>query len=891
MSNFNLEVLRQHRNDLLLAEVAAWLHDWQKCIDMAIASHWQSNPAISKDKIQQWKSRGATLKPQDFSKRLEAFRLTDGTSEIDMKTLCEEGRNPSSAINHQNHLVKLLGACHDFAHVEKELEVNEAREQSTDRLAQAFGCEDMSPAGLLEPLLKKVAPLLQDPDSLSRVELLRGLREVFAEAWGDTRRPINEVTLWDWSASVASLYKAELARHYLTGEWRQRNQLSWRLLRVNFDRFGLYAKAIKVSDLLAYQCAVDKACDAAKQLVENEYPLGSEVYRDTTGIYFTFPDLDLSAKLAEEIRRRIEEIELEIAPRIALGAGSGNTPTDQLKHILHEQREKAVKELAFSVSLDNYSPCWEAQWKNLPDGKWEVCPVCRLRPKEEEKDACQHCIKRRGSRIEAWKQEPAKTIWLDEITDHNDRIALLVGKFDLDDWLSGERGQMMLVRAEPNDPGGCTPKNPSPARLRRVWETCQRFWTNTVDKTILRQHEYAKDSPDAGLRCTRLFVTPDDKTKWKENVPYDGTINGQPVSLLWRNNEKHFVTIINLQLAARGAKTLQEVQDKWSGQEIEVSDPDSPRKRIQFKIEAVARATDSWGQYRPYLTLLTSPDQFLAFIPASESLEIAKQIREEYREQFGKVQNRLPLFLGLVYFQRKTPLTAAMDTARRMLKQISFPEETWTVECSRKDNINWRVRLGRGEQRLQLDVPVTMGDGTPDVWYPYFFVEDGVNVNDREHHFQLQHNKRWLVHVKDLREGDRVAVTPSRFAYLFLEHTAQRFRFDLDRDVSLLDELPLLIDMWERLRKSGITDTGLRNIANLLETKATLWRHDSREFLHLTETTLKVSGLWQRKDKPDTVTPEDALSGRFFRCLELYLHILKARLKKEREDERQPTTV
>jgi hypothetical protein len=73
------------------------------------------------------------------------------------------------------------------------------------------------------------------------------------------------------------------------------------------------------------------------------------------------------------------------------------------------------------------------------------------------------------------------------------------------------------------------------------------------------------------------------------------------------------------------------------------------------------------GTYTPYLRLLASPDQFLALVPAAAALEIAKNIRQEYQKQFGKVQNRLPLFLGLVFFQRKISLTAVMDTARRML--------------------------------------------------------------------------------------------------------------------------------------------------------------------------------------------------------------------------------
>lgn len=880
MSNFNLEVLRQHRNDLLLAEVAAWLHDMGKCSDEHVTH--QASDCPSRHQYQ-YKRAQSYLLPASIP---PVSLLGDAVS---VKDLIEKGMPKAISQQSEPWILRVLGRCHSVAHVEKELDDNDKstkQRKSDTRLSSAFGIEGPPVSGLTSLLNGLPFGSLTNYNAF-----IAAVKDAFARAIGDTRRPVNEVTLTDWSATVSCSYKSALAGALL-GTQPDPDDLRWRLLRINFDVLGLYAKAIKIADLLAYQDVVRGACEAVKRLVEDEYPLGNEVYRDTTGVYFTFPDLDLWPELRDLLRKTVEGVEGELMPRIAVGSAPGQTATEQLARILHHERSEARKALAYPVDPENDSLCWQQQWSNAPS-KSEVCPVCRLRPMPEGEETCEHCWNRRQSRIEAWKNNPAQTIWLDEIADHNDRIALLVGKFDLEKWLSGDLVQTMLVQAKQNDPEGCKPKNPSPARLRRVWETCQRFWADTVENTILEQYQYANDRSDVALRCSRLFVTPDHKAVWRENVPYDGTIGGQPISLLWRNNEKHFVTIINLQLAAGGAKTLQEVQDKWSGQGIEVSDPDNPRKRIQFKIDAVARATDSWEQYRPYLTLLTSPDQFLAFIPASESLAIAERIRQEYQRQFGKVQNRLPLFLGLVFFQHKTPLMAVMDTARRMLKQLPIPmhEETWTVECSRQGNPNWHLRLSRGEQRVSLDVPVTMGDGTTeDAWYPYFFVENGVNINGRLYRFQ--HNDgRWLVHVKDLHEGDRISITPSRFAYLFLEHTAQRFRFNPDRDVSLLDELPLLIEMWERLHQSGMTDTDLRSVAAILETKAEMWGCESQEFLHLTETTLKVSGLWQRKDKPDTVTPEEVLSGRFSRCLELYLRILKARLKKENDHERQPATV
>jgi hypothetical protein len=695
-----------------------------------------------------------------------------------------------------------------------------------------------------------------------RATFVPQVERLFDTALGDTRRPVNEVTLSDWSGAVAALYKSALSGALLGIKPANPDDLRWRLLRVNFDVLALYAKAIKIGDLLGYQRAVDEACETVKKLIEEEYPLGNEIYRDSTGIYFTFPDLDLPADLAQEIRHRVESVEMELAPRIAVTVGDGTTATDQLKSILGKARKEALETLAQPFDSQQLSACWQQQWKTADDGKWEVCPVCRLRPMREGKEACETCMQRRMSRIKTWESDPAQTIWIDEIADHNDRVALIVGRFGLDDWLSGNLVQTMLVKAVRGNPNDCIPKNPSPARLRRVWETCQRFWTETVEREILaRHHCYGAQNPS--LRCARLLLTPDKTSGWREDVPYDGAVDGGAISLLWRKDGQQFITISNLELAG----------DIQPGQTIFVSEPDRPQQ-ISFVVQSKAQATGKMGAYTPCLRLLASPDQFLALVPAAAALEIAKNIHQEYQKQFGKVQNRLPLFLGLVFFQRKISLTAVMDTARRMLA-APLKDELWKVG---KDVTSGQVKFMND---VEWNIPTVMGDGTtPDNWYPYFFFSGTPGC--AQHYFQ--HNGSWLVHVNDLKQGNEVKVIPSRFTYLFLENTARRFRFDPERDVMLLDELPRLMKMWDDLKGSGITDTGLRNVQALLERKGETWGRDSKEFEHLARTTLKEAGLFERKDQngnplPDVVTPQDVVSGRFARCLELHLYILKLKIK------------
>ncbi len=912
MSSSKLDALKQHRNDLRLAEVAALLHDVGKFCNLHVETYseggsrkWSTRDAykavvdspgavirLSKaaanipkpDVLKASSPKASDFLTQDFKAALEQDVIALFGETYTLVELVMLGTPGFAAQQSRAQLLDgkdgwlpaVLGVCHNEAHHDKQEPARKEGVQTWPRVfaSTPFGFEeeiivvDSSRASLDERLKHLSIP----NSALDK----RGLLSELAYGLGDTRRPINEITLADWAATVAALYKSALATCVLEGrkrgirKWKERlidHDLRWRLLRVNFDVLGLYAKAIKIADLLAYQKAVEHACQAVKQLVEEEYPLGNEVCWDTTGIYFTFPDLDLPPQLAEEIRRHVEQVEPELTPRIAVGTAPGSNATEQLKNLLHYQRGEARKALLYPVDDESNSPYWGGLWNTAADGS-EVCPVCRLRPTREGEEACKHCFERRQSRIKSWTDEPSKTIWLDEIADHNDRVALLVGKFDLDDWLSGDLVQTLLVSAKANDHANCIPKNPSPARLRRIWETCQRFWVETCVQEILASI----------TNSMRWIIEVENGLPSASELPQetvcDGSLNGRPVSV-WRQGD-HLLTISFVKENPEGTLSC--------GWEV-----GRKKYKATWSIKKAEPARGGFSQYRPFLSLAASPDQFLAFIPASEALNTAARIRKEYQKQFGKVQNRLPLFLGLVFFHRKMPLMAAMDTARRMLRQVELPEETWQIECScaSADGLARHLRLSRNGERISYDVPVKMGDGkTDDIWYPYFFFKgEPVAPSIR---FQHKGTGRWLVHVKYLREGDRVFVTPCRFAYIFLENTAQRFEFNPEKGAILLDEIPRLTQMWKEIREAPeMTNTRLQAIHSLFETKRVAWSvgddtaGDRNTLRHLVETTLKRNNL------KTLISPEDVMHGRFGRCLDLHLKILKLRMQ-ESEYERQP---
>jgi hypothetical protein len=782
----DLNVLAKNRDALLLAEVAGLLHDWQKCIDMAVASQWSKNPRLaSTSKPDDWKRRGSYLKPKNFAGALSPISLQiDSNLSIDLKTLCEEGKDPSSAKNHPNQLVVLLGTCHAEAHVEKELGGQEQPDTACDWISTAFGFENVQPEGLLQPLLDKVLPLLTQISYSNRTNLLSKIQEVFSNAWGDTRRPINEVTLWDWGYSVAGLYKSLVAANLI-----QVNTSRWRLLRVNFDVLGLYAKAVKIGDLLGYKRAVEQACEAVKKLIEEEYPLGNEIYRDSTGIYFTFPDLHLPADLAQEIRRRVEEVEMELAPRIDVTTGDGQTATDQLKSILGKARREALNALAQPFDSQNLSSCWQQQWETVGQGKWEICPVCGLRPKREDCEVCTDCENRRTGRLSEWLKaltesaQPQPTIWTNEVADKNGRLALLVGKFDLEDWLSGDLVQTMLVKAVRDKPGECTPKNPSPARLRRIWETTQRFWETALDEKDSEGHPLLPAAPPRLLLSGKLQKEPRAPALAKQPI-CELLVQGFKLSVVW-DGDRFIVCDNPAYFQETTGQSLEGVLRPGSSFPLFTSEgyKKQDQKIGGFIIEKVECSTS----YLPFIPILAEPQIFMALVPADRALEVVKAIKAKYEREMGKVQNRLPLHLGVVFASRRTPLQAILEAGRTMLFHIPSQAQTWKVKSTQSDGQTLTLELEGNGKQIDWRVPLKMGDGaTEDQWYPYVYVQTDAEPSDRPRRFQafnpwLKQNA-WLIHAGDLKEKDRIYFTPSIFDFEFLDTASRRFEVYYDKN-------------------------------------------------------------------------------------------------------------
>lgn len=838
----DLKRLADNRDALLLAEVAAFLHDWQKCIG-------------------QWKKLGAQFNPSDISSVLESFQTQNPLNPVEsasLKQIIEQGKDPKKARHSSDWRVKLLGICHGVAHVDKPMV--QGLGAQTDLIASVFGFETL-PHESSSELLEAVQNINQ------RCLLLDALKKAFNNAAGDTQRPINEVTLWEWGAATAAFWKAIASRYVLENKVTE-NNLKWRILAVRFDGLGFLEQSLVIGDLLGRRAAIQASLNCVRKLLEGTYPIGNEVYRDENGSAFIVPELESDSdgkRLRDLLENQIlnsgwlNELDGELKPRVDITESHGKAI------VLHKALEQTLPQI---TPFEDYSNRW---WQGEIT---DICTVCSVRPqgwgtssKEQRREAklrntCHVCLERRDKRAKTWSENLHKidketvrdTIWIDEIADENGRLALVIGQFNLNTWLSGGMIKSLLAVCNPasdtNKKPSFTSKEPSFARIQRVWETTQRFW-----------QEALTDVPDTQLPKVkgRLTIETTNIVEFRLQPfgNYDLVLGKTKLSVLHDNGK--LITTDNLRYTAKqlGAEpkdyasdeaAAEFVRNQLLNQQATIEEPTgygSPNK-LRGTLN-ISNVTPDKTEYSPVIPILAEPRTFMALVPAEKSLDVIEAIKTKYEREMGKVRNRLPLHLGVVYFQRRTPLRAALDAGRQMLSYKSpNDKQQWQVlniqcliEPEKKDQFSKAIilELLQDDQTITWRIPVAMGDGTTDVWYPYVFLETGGDdskVNGRLRTIKSQRpgtsNPCWLVHVADLKEGDQIYFTPSTFDFEFLDSTARRFEIYYDEKTGrrprrtrpfYLEDLDRLDTLWKILK--NLETSQQHQVIYTIESTRELW--------------------------------------------------------------------
>lgn len=833
--------------------------------------------------------------------------------------------NWQTALGKTMQPARLIGVLHGVAHFEKE-DGTQQQPYAASYLATPFGQErliDIQSAvetltAMLQRLpLANLATTLTAADNqaglyTARMAWLDEMKSILQSTFADNQRPTNEVTLWDWSFTVAALTKAAAVQIYQQGwpsgvdTYSYLQSLSYRTLAVCVDRVALYTKSDKITDLLGVGATLDRAYRKVRRLLEEEYAYGNCFYEDETGAYYLVPGNFTDSTLQELYQailacfpfdlRPILKLCTQAATTVQLDPRSGNRDIGAIRGLVAAPRQEALVAIANPVQSESNFVDWSFAWadEQRPPNA-EICTVCGVRPtgyplaadqcpedevielwatpeKARQRNICRICLTRRGRRAQAWARgSQQRTIWTDEVADQNGRLALFVGTFDLDGWLDGSLIQTLKVNRR-------TPKNPSPARLYRIAESARSFW-ETVTSELVRQPragapaaalgEQAPSSNHAPVVAPRayrfaLYPAPQQWASlraalgafhtYEIAVAGAGTSGSLLLNVLWDPDNARFLTIENLDYFAR----------RW----IATPAPDDLTGRLERTLKAApamlsepsgylndeqAIASVQIGRverlpaYTPVISLLAEPSLCLLMLPAADALNFAEAVKAYYECAMGRVRDRLPMNLGLLFFPRRTPVRAVLEAGRAM---AAMGEGTgwqeWEVVAANppgrvvKDQgfqlVGVTTRVLTFDNRVAWQVPIVAGDNqTADGWYPHFLVNKQVRSN-------LSLVAQFATATKHVGaieprhplaspgRGDKLLVRPSRFDFEFLDVSGRRYAIAYDqsgvrrqrkRRPYLLEDLTRFAIIWENMCDLGIAQR--HQVVRTIEATRELW--------------------------------------------------------------------
>jgi len=326
--------------------------------------------------------------------------------------------------------------------------------------------------------------------------ILKEIKDWYSGLLSDSRFPVNDVSLWDQAYMTASMFKAVLSQLVMDKKLEDKDietdsyftspsSIKWRILGIQYNKLGLAEKGFKLASIGWYRNAVKEIDDTIKNLLEVKYPIGNEIYRDETGIYFIVgEDLGKDNGDFAELVKKLQEIENKIIdifetnlegeayPTIILTKASRGLMN--LGYLIEKTKENFLKRKIIKVKKfefdevehrrKKYKVKKDKNWaeiekddgtkEKIPNSPIGICPLCKTRliyeedkQKNNSPTICEVCNKRvHHKQVEKWILNPgSETIWTGEIKDKNDKIALISLKFELQDWLNGNLLNSLLV--------------------------------------------------------------------------------------------------------------------------------------------------------------------------------------------------------------------------------------------------------------------------------------------------------------------------------------------------------------------------------------------------------------------------------------------------------------
>ncbi|TXD34815.1 CRISPR-associated protein Csx11 [Lujinxingia vulgaris] len=599
-----LQTLRDHRAVLLACEALGWFHMAGKAHPDFLRGHGgQSNAykykewfsALNPDIDAQLSWLSSTVFANGWPSSLTSFwsDFDEGRSKKNIVGLLQAAHAMASGIekNHPKNASGYLGQdvthmwrTSPFGHPERNLlaqppAILQPRGLQTivdeiarilDKLSQlhSSSCVDVAPW----------AQWREDAIGAGSVT-----RQAFLDTLAETRVPNNDVTLWDQSFVAAALFKSAVAGVMLASNmnWQDLKKTTrWRVLTVGVGTKYYEDRAVRIGDWAGAHAQIERFFDDVCRLIEVDLALGGLVYRDGQTLAFTFPGerMDggagsVSDSEADDIKKALdEEIDqlgqyLDTPPIVMMSESTRSfiAMTTQLQEARHATRVPLHRSWSVPSALRTDRKGFEREIKN-----GHTCPVCLVRRNGDWSDkqkTCTLCDKRRRGRLRAWLNDDVQqdTIWISEVADHNDRMALLTLNLGIDGWLDGSEIDGMRAQSiadwrnnKPVLKNRANPIEPQYPMRSMVAELTARVSVFDKEEPLMRglqdgfQHDsswedfFGKVVEDRSSAPKWLSLSDRDKAAWLAHQLFRKNASPGRVHRFWKSAEAFFQQLLGM---------------------------------------------------------------------------------------------------------------------------------------------------------------------------------------------------------------------------------------------------------------------------------------------------------------------------------------------------------
>ena len=209
------------------------------------------------------------------------------------------------------------------------------------------------------------------------------------------------------------------------------------LYGIGLDTWRWCGQGHKIGDITNRKKIVDESFAGVKQLIEFDLALGNCVYEDDRFQVYLIGRLEP----AEDLKNWLDE-----AVRSKFRDGLSAATIYKSEVYSTTLVAKVLDELRTDIATPS---TWQSPTLPTDNGNSDLCPVCRIRRihKDQNGGVCAKCYQRR-TRITGFTKQPEpaqETPMLGEIADTTGRVALVVARFGLRDWLSGQMTRSCMV--------------------------------------------------------------------------------------------------------------------------------------------------------------------------------------------------------------------------------------------------------------------------------------------------------------------------------------------------------------------------------------------------------------------------------------------------------------